>query len=60
MTPATNIFCFVRKFNRPYHGDAVGVFHPYMEACDRLYSKGGTVAPLKFDDPPPRKANSKL
>jgi hypothetical protein len=48
--PPTNSFCFAPAFNHPHQGDAVGAFHPYMEAYDRLYSKNGTVATLKFDN----------
>jgi hypothetical protein len=50
MTPPKNSFCFAPKFNHPHQGDATGAFHPYMDAFHKLYSKGGSVAALKFDN----------
>jgi hypothetical protein len=50
MIPPKNSFCFAPKFNHPNQGDATGAFHPYMEAFEKLYSKNGTVATLKFDN----------
>lgn len=60
MTPPKNSFCFAPQYNHPPHRDKAGVLHtshdatgaflPYMEAFRKLYSAGGAVAALKFNN----------